>query len=429
MANQQQIWRERLRNAEHDVIAAVARGRDLTEVLELACRRFEDLEPGALCSILLLDASRTRLITGAAPGLPKEYSDALHGLAIGPEVGSCGTAAFTRRRVIVTDIRNDPKWVNFRDLARAHGLAACWSIPLLGAADMPIGTFAIYRRAPHNPTESEIEAASLMSDAVAVAIARGIDRQKLVEARLKAESANIAKSQFLTHLSHEFRTPLNAIIGFSDLMRVSGTSNQDRISEYSGIIGQSGRVLLELIDGLLDLARVEAGDVSIDDGVFTVNDVLTNCIAIATPPTDQRIARITVDDKAQGVKLAADHRAVTRMALNLVSNAVKYTPAEGRVELVVERDSRGLVISVRDDGPGIPEDDLPRLGQPFARGSSLATRRVAGTGLGLFITKSLIELHGGSFSIRNRPSGGAEASIIFPTHRVFLGDQAQTRGS
>jgi two-component system cell cycle sensor histidine kinase PleC len=423
LADKPQEWRDQLRAAEHDVVSAVAHGRDLADILEVSCRKFEELDPSSKCSILLLDASRTKLRKGAAPSLPAAYSDALQDLPIGPDVGCCGTAAYTRQTVVTYDIATDPKWVKFRDLALSHGLASCWSIPLLDESRAAVGTFAIYHHAPHQPSGAEVGAATVMSDAVAVAIARRRDHERLVEARLEAESANIAKSNFLTHLSHEFRTPLNAIIGFADLLASPSHPAQsaERTREYARNIGDSGKLLLELIDGLLDLARVEAGQVAIDDEVFDVAEVLVQCLGMIRATTPLSGPRLVFDNQAPGVSLTADRRAVIRMALNLLSNGVKFTAPDGAVTLVLSVGDAGLVIRVLDDGPGIAADDLPRLGMPFTRSTRNTARRVSGTGLGLFITRSLIELHGGRLVISNRDGGGADAAVIFPPSRVVGG--------
>ena len=414
------LWRDALRTAEQNIVTAVLNNTNLHQILTLACGYFEALVPDGLCSVLLLDPTRRRLRTGAAPSLPSTYTDALHDLVIGPDVGSCGTAIYTRKTVITKDIRRDPRWNQFHELAATHGLAACWSIPLFDGNREPLGSFAIYHRVPHYPAEQEIEVAKVFSNAVAVAIERRNEHSLLIEARLSAETASTAKSEFLTHMSHELRTPLNAIIGFSDAMLsgVFGPLGSNRYGEYARDIHVSGKLLLDIIDGILDVARIEAGKFTLKEEVFQIAPLIYECVRWVKRPDGAAAPRITVHISQPTVHLTADRQAIVRVVLNLLSNALKFTLADGVIEVGVEIDNEDLMLSISDTGIGISEEDLANIGKPFVRAETKHQRYIEGTGLGLFITRSLIELHGGRLEIKSQSGVGTEVRAFFPADRV-----------
>ncbi|HUE93495.1 PAS domain S-box protein [Pseudomonas sp.] len=182
------VVNEAYAESQREILSMISNDRPLGETLEALCLMIEAQQPGALCSVLLLDASGQHLHTGAAPNLPPAYSQALDGLTIGPRVGSCGTAAFLLKLVISEDIRSDPLWQDYRDLAQAHGLKACWSFPLISHDGKGLGTFGVYHRQPQTPDDEQIQHLATAAQLAAIGIARAADRRHLQESQQRFRS-------------------------------------------------------------------------------------------------------------------------------------------------------------------------------------------------------------------------------------------------
>ncbi len=242
------------------------------------------------------------------------------------------------------------------------------------------------------------------------------------EARRRAESANLAKSRFLATMSHELRTPLNAILGFSEVMKaeIMGPINNPTYKDYAENIHQSGAHLLKLINEILDLSRIEAGRYDLHEEAIQLSDVVEDC---------HRLLKLRAENKGQEIaerfepdlpQVWADERAIRQICLNLLSNALKFTPRSGNIILTIGSTSEGgQFISVRDTGPGIPKEEIPKVLQAFGQGSLALQTAEGGTGLGLPIVQSLIDLHGGAFELRSELRKGTEAIIRLPRKRVL----------
>jgi two-component system, cell cycle sensor histidine kinase PleC len=242
------------------------------------------------------------------------------------------------------------------------------------------------------------------------------------EARARAEEANLAKSRFLATMSHELRTPLNAILGFSEIMRseILGAHANPTYKEYANDIHQSGQHLLNLINEILDISRIEAGRYELNEGPVALAEVVEDCHRLIRLRAENKGLKI-VEEFEEGLpQLWADERAVRQICLNLLSNAIKFTPTGGIVTLKVGRTgTAGQFLSVKDTGPGIPENEIPRVLRSFGQGSLAHQTAEGGTGLGLPITKGLTELHEGAFELKSKLRYGTEVVITFPRKRVM----------
>lgn len=253
---------------------------------------------------------------------------------------------------------------------------------------------------------AELETAKAMSD----------------EGRRRAEDANLAKSRFLASMSHELRTPLNAILGFSEVMakEVLGPMQNGTYREYAQDIHDSGRHLLDLINEILDLSRIEAGRYQLNEEPISLASVVEECCHLTELKARQKDIRIVEQFEPSLPKLYADERAVRQIALNLLSNAVKFTPTGGEIRVKVGWTAGGgQYFAVVDNGPGIPPDEMSVVLAAFGQGSIAIKSAEQGTGLGLPIVQGLVSLHDGEFVLNSKLRDGTEAIAIFPPTRVM----------
>jgi two-component system cell cycle sensor histidine kinase PleC len=246
-------------------------------------------------------------------------------------------------------------------------------------------------------------------------------------ARRRAEAANVAKSRFLAQMSHELRTPLNAILGFSEVMKgeIFGPHQVAAYKEYAADIHNSGVHLLGLINEILDLSRIEAGRYELNEDAVSLAHVVGECAHLLQMRARSRGLTLHELYEADMPRLWADERAVRQICLNLLGNAIKFTPQGGDIWLKVGwTASGGQYISVRDTGPGIPEEEIPIVLASFGQGSSSIKSAEQGAGLGLPIAKSLVDLHGGTFTLKSKLRIGTEVVITFPPQRVMSGPAA-----
>jgi len=241
------------------------------------------------------------------------------------------------------------------------------------------------------------------------------------DARFRAEEANVAKSRFLATMSHELRTPLNAILGFSEIMRaeILGPHSNPSYKEYANDIHRSGQHLLNLINEVLDISRIESGRYQLHESAVALTDIVEDCHRLMRVRAENKGLKIKEQFEPELPDLWADERAIRQICLNLLSNAIKFTPSGGTVTLTIsETESGGQMLSVKDTGPGIPEHEIPRVLQSFGQGSLAHETAEGGTGLGLPITKALTELHDGTFELKSKLRYGTEVTIAFPKSRL-----------
>ncbi|MBS0361250.1 MAG: response regulator [Proteobacteria bacterium] len=524
----------------------MAAGKPLADVLEAIVLSAEAEAPDILCSILLLDESRRRLSLGAAPSLPEFYNEAIEGVEIGPEVGSCGRAIALNERVIVEDIETHPYWKDFKDLAGRAGLRSCWSQPILGGEGEVAGAFGIYHRDARAPTEDDIAfieaAAELASIAIGrhqseararhalrvenetarnlttffevsldmlvirdaecrfvkvnrawedalgysvpelegrpmldfvhpddiagthghmermrtddevmgfvnryrhrngdyrhfewrarrvgdmvFGVARDVTARLAAEAELKAakqaaEAANQAKSDFLANMSHEIRTPLNGVIGVVDAL--GRTELQPAQQEMVSLIEGSAVTLERLVSDILDVSKIEAGRLEIENRVFDLRGELANLVELHQLRAQEKGLgfRAAFGDLARG-EFHGDSTRIKQILGNLLANAVKFT-AKGEVRLTVEVVEGGptaqLMFEVQDTGVGFDQETAAGLFQRFSQADTTITRRFGGTGLGLSICRSLAEMMGGEITARSEPGQGSVFRVALPLAR------------
>ncbi|MEP3047509.1 MAG: HAMP domain-containing sensor histidine kinase [Roseibium sp.] len=261
-------------------------------------------------------------------------------------------------------------------------------------------------RADKDHLIAELETANAMSD----------------EARRRAEAANIAKSRFLATMSHELRTPLNAILGFSEIMKdeVLGPMHDDNYKSYAEDIHGSGQHLLNLINEILDLSRIEAGRHELHEEPLFLENIVEECATMMKVRAEAKNIQLYHSHDSGLPRVWADERALRQVVLNLMSNAVKFTPNGGEVSIKVGRSiNDGQYVSVIDTGPGIPEEEIPTVLEAFGQGSHAIKTAEPGTGLGLSIVQALINMHDGTFELNSQTGTGTEVIVSLPRTRIM----------
>ena len=248
---------------------------------------------------------------------------------------------------------------------------------------------------------------------------RESEMARLAKALESATAAGRVKNDFLAKMSHELRTPLNAILGFSDLIRAALAGPLPaRYQDYAQDIHRSAEHLLSLINDVLDISRLEAGRLDLRDQDIDVAGLAEEVVSLLRLRAEERSVAFRLEMPADLPRLSADHRAVLQMLLNLSSNALKFAPSGSAVTLAASLTPDGLALDVADAGPGIAAEKAAAVTEPFGRGSSFIARAGEGIGLGLPITKALIERHGGRLEIESPAEGGTRVRLVFPIERV-----------
>ena len=281
------------------------------------------------------------------------------------------------------------------------------------------GYFALLARRLHSTTLDTLEARAEKD-----ALIGELEQAKAIsdEARHRAESANVAKSRFLAQMSHELRTPLNAILGFSEVMKseIFGGHAVPVYKEYSSDIHNSGVHLLNLINEILDLSRIEAGRYELNEEAVSLVHVVADCHHLLKLRASSRGITIHEVFEHGMPRIWGDERATRQIVLNLLSNSIKFTPQGGEIWLKVGwTASGGQYLSVKDTGSGIAEDEIPIVLASFGQGSNSIKSAEQGAGLGLPIAKSLIDMHGGTFTLKSKLRIGTEVIVTFPPERVM----------
>ena len=410
--------------SEKQVLEMIATGRAAPDVLDTIVRGVEaQTTDEMICSILVLDETGTRLVHGAAPGLPDAYNRAIHGVAIGPAAGSCGTAAFQRRPVFVSDIAHDPLWADYRALAAEHGLGACHSTPILSSEGAVLGTVAMYYRRPRTPSDHDrglIRSAThlagivLEKDRVDQRLRQSLEAEQA--ARVEVERASRMKDEFLATLSHELRTPLNAILGWTRILTLKPGVPAD-IRQGMDVIERNARAQATIIQDLLDMSAIISGKVRLDARPLDLATLAYSAIETATPAAQakQIALAVAMDAPGEPLMVVGDVSRLQQVLWNLLSNAVKFTPRGGRIDVRVTRDGLHGEVRVSDSGAGIDPEFLPYVFDRFRQADASTTRRHGGMGLGLSIVKQLVELHGGTIHAASEgPGRGATFVVSLP---------------
>jgi cell cycle sensor histidine kinase DivJ len=396
------------------MVAAIVYAGALSLALETLRRDTEDTARLGEARYRLLADHATDMITcHAADGSVLFASPAARGLVGLPTAQLLGEGLFAR-----VHIADRPAYLSALNRAVTGNTTASVDFRVLRNVDGADGDHFTWVEMRCHPSPGVLGASAAL-----VATTRDVSDRKaqefdLREAREQAEAANQAKSRFLATMSHELRTPLNAIIGFSQLLeREDRTPGADeRRRDYARVINQSGEHLLEVLNSILDMSKIEAGRISLAPESFDIAPLMTSCVEIMSHQATERGIGLRAELPDYLPLLTADRAACRQIIINLVSNALKFTGPGGQVVAGVSVDGDNLVIFVRDNGVGIAADVLPRLGTPFVQGYSAYDRRHEGSGLGLSVVKGLAALHGGALTLESELGKGTIARVALPLH-------------
>jgi PAS domain S-box-containing protein len=404
-----------LREGESRVLEMIARDAPTDAILEKLVRVLEAQFAGLLCSVLLLDEDGQHARHGAAPNLPQPYSKAIDGLCIGPKAGSCGTAMYRREPVVVTDILQDPLWEAYRDVAEPYGLRACWSTPILAHSGKPLGSFAMYYREPRSPSPAETRALEMATHLAGIAIERKLAREE--RERLRQAQADLAHINRVTtmgeltaSLAHEIKQPIAAAV--TDARTCLRWLERDD-PDVSEARDAASRIVTDVTRAADIISRISLlfKKGAVQHELVDVNELIQEMTALLRNEATRYSISIQADLAGDLPRATADRIQLQQVFMNLMLNgfdAMKELSAERELTIRSQRVKDGqLMISVSDTGVGLPQ-------QPEQIFSAFFTTKAHGTGMGLPISRSIIESHGGRLWATSNSERGASFHFTLP---------------
>jgi signal transduction histidine kinase/DNA-binding response OmpR family regulator len=386
---------------------------DLAAVFETLARNAVTLCRADAVQLYRFDGDAYRVV--AHFGGPPAYVEFLPRLVVLPGKETViGKAVLERRTVHVPDVLADEDYW-FPELQRRGGYRTLLGVPMM-SDDVPIGAIGIWRTAIDPFTEKEIEVVETFAAHGAVAIVQVELVGQLEEKNRQLEVASRHKSEFLAQMSHELRTPLNAVIGFSEVLleRLFGELNEKQEEYLRDILG-SGRHLLSLINDVLDVSRVEAGRMELEFRDLDVERVIEDALVLVREQAAKRGQTVALDVDADVPQARADERRIKQVVANLVGNAVKFTPEGGRIVVGARCVDDTVQVFVSDNGIGVAAGDQERIFEAFSQASAGPQPKPEGTGLGLTLSRQIVELHGGRLWLESRAGEGSTFTFSLPT--------------
>jgi PAS domain S-box-containing protein len=401
------------------ILDKITRNTPLKKLLESIVDDVEKEDKELLCSILLVNDVGTNLQIGAAPSFPTFVNEAVEGLPIGEGIGSCGTSAYRGERVIAENLQTHPFWSPFAALAAKANLHSCWSQPIISTTGKVIGTFAIYKSYPSIPSDFDIKKIEFLANITTIAIERTQNAKKLVIAKEKAEESNRLKSAFLANMSHEIRTPMNGILGFSELLKEPKLSIEEQ-KKYLEIIEKSGKRMLNIINDIIDISKVESGQMEVFTSSTDINAQLEYIDTFFKPLASEKNLQLKLNKKHKNNNLVlnTDKEKIYAILTNLVNNAIKYS-YKGTIEFGYVIKGEFVEFYVKDEGIGIHHENQKAIFMRFIRENEADKMAIQGAGLGLPISKAYVEMLGGKIWLDSIQNKGTNMYFTIPYDSSF----------
>jgi signal transduction histidine kinase/FixJ family two-component response regulator len=416
--------RDSLPGAQERALEMIARGAPLSRILETLTGIVEEVAGGAAVgAILLLDSDGQHLRHASGAGLPDNFKKAIDELRVEPGVATSPSAVSLRKPVVTENIGEAPGWSTLKHLPLALGLQAAWSTPIVSSNNRVLGTFDIYFREPRAPSAREQEVVELLTHTAAIAI----ERQQVADLALEADRR---KDEFLAMLAHELRTPLAPIRTATQLLAFAERDSTIP-TRVRSVIERQVQNMTRLIDDLLDVSRITRGAVELHMVTIDVARLIAQAVETASPLLQRRDHLLTVSVPDTPISVCADATRLEQAIVNLLANAAKFTARGGDIRVRVEdRPDDTVAIHVSDNGRGITKALLPRVFEIFTQGSRSLDRSDGGLGLGLTVARRLVEMHGGSLTVRSEGAGwGSEFTITLPRAFGACADDVKPRAA
>ena len=400
-----------------EVSRAVSSTLDVETVLDTIVSRASQLAAADSCAIYEYDAGEQAFHVRATHGIGTALVETLRAMPFRKGEGVMGRATETREPIQISDIAAPGAYqTRFRDVLVGAGYRAALSVPLLREEEI-IGSLSLLRKMPGEYSPEVIDVLKTFATQSALAIQNARLFREIADKSRQLEAASRHKSEFLANMSHELRTPLNAIIGFSEVLvdRMFGELNEKQ-EEYLKDIYASGQHLLSLINDILDLSKIEAGRMELEATEFDLPSAIDNALILVRERASRRGITLghSVDERLGSIR--GDERKVKQVLLNLLSNALKFTPEGGRIDVRAGVSDGVAEVSVTDTGVGIAPEDQEAVFEEF-RQVGTADKKVEGTGLGLALSRKFIELHGGRIWVKSQEGQGSTFTFTLPVRR------------
>lgn len=409
--------------SERSILNMITTGTALPLVLDAIIVNIESRSGLELRgSIMLADNKRNQLRYAAAPHMPLDYELHFARLPIAPDGPPSARAAWAGLQVTCRDVASEAAWGSHQEIALAMDIAACFATPIIGSNGLVLGTLNMYYSRPHSPSLHEQAMARSASYLAGIVIERNLMDAQLQQslqseknARTLAERANQTKDQFLATLSHELRTPLNAILGWSRLMQSTDFS-ADNLGKGLVIIERSARSQAQIIDDLLDMSAIMSGKIRLQVERFDIVNLVRSTVELLRPNAEAKRIELSTHGMHDGaIVLAGDPVRLQQVLTNLIGNALKFTPTYGTVSIQLAQTDDLLQLAVQDSGIGISDDFLPHVFDRFRQADASTTRHAGGLGLGLSISRQLVDLHGGRLTVSSPGLGaGSTFTLTLP---------------